>query len=103
MLGIVLRWGFRLLLLPVAEWRKARIDLAAERSVHLVQAGTWAEVTKLRVSLANLERLHRDAAQALAAHPTAAPVIVELLRRREEELRRAASATVDGMALDVAD
>jgi len=94
MLGDLLRGIFRLVMLPVAEWRKARVDLAAAASLHQVRAGTAAEVAKLRVSLANLERLHEEAAAALARHPAASALIVELLRQQERELRRAAACTV---------
>lgn len=94
MMSGVLRWGYRLMMVPWSEWRKARIDVDVQVSIHQRQVRTRAEVEKLRVSLANLSRMHQEAATALDRHPGSASVIVDLLRHQEMALRRAASATL---------
>ena len=95
MLSGVLRWCYRLLMLPWSEWRKARIDVDAQVSIHQRRARTGAEVEKLRVSLASLRRMHQEAAMALDRHPGSAAVIVDVLRHQEMALRRAAADHVD--------
>lgn len=91
MVGDVIRWWYRLIMVPWSEWHKARIDLAAQEAIHLRKVRTGAEVEKLRISLANLSRMHQEAARALDRNPASAPLIVELLRQQEFELRRVAS------------
>ena len=84
---VVVRWLLRYtILLFVEEWDKARIDAWAARSVHQVEAATHAEVEKLRVSLANVERMHREAARTMTRFPAAQEAIAQLLEERLEGL-----------------
>ena len=84
---VVVRWLLRYtILLFVEEWDKARIDSWAARSVHRVEAATRAEVEKLRVTLANVERMQREAARTMTRFPTGQEVIARLLEERLEGL-----------------
>ena len=88
---VMMRWFLRYtILLFIEEWDKARIDAWAARSVHQVEAATRAEVEKLRVSLANVERMQREAARTMTRFPAAQEVIVRLLEERLEGLVQAA-------------
>jgi hypothetical protein len=92
---VVVRWLLRhTILFLVEEWDKARIDAWAARSVHRVEAATSAEVAKLRVSLANVERMHREAARTMTRVPAAQDVIVRLLEERLAGLVQAAHEVV---------
>ncbi len=94
---VVVRWLFRYtILLLVEEWDKARIDSWAARSIHRVEAATRAEAEKLRVSLANVERMHREAARTMTRFPAAQEAIAQLLEERLEGLVQVArEAAVD--------
>ena len=88
---VVVRWLLRYtILLLVEEWDKARIDSWAARSVHQVEAATRTEVEKLRVSLVNLEQMHRQAARTMTRFPAGQEAIAQLLEERLAGLVQAA-------------
>ena len=88
---VVVRWLLRYtILFFIEEWDKASIDSWAARSVHQVEAATRAEVEKLRVSLANVERMQREAARTMTRFPAAQGVIAQLLEERLAGLVEAA-------------
>lgn len=94
---VVVRWLFRYtILLFIEEWDNARIDAWAAQSVHQVEAATRAEVEKLRVSLANVERMHREAARTMTRVPAAQGIISDLLEERLEGLVQAAHEAAAG-------